>query len=173
MALSVSSVHRSGFFIAKTSWFVPNNSIQSDARLRLAPLISGVRPLMNPYEELERRLRKATCLHDSAAVLCDLLSGGYSVWTDGSLYSIKQLVARVEGLQIHVYANEHAPPHFHVKGKGINASFTIQDCTLMHGDIGGRECRLVQWWFERSHPQIVAAWKATRPSDCTVGEVRE
>ena len=41
-------------------------------------------------------------MEDSAAVLYDLLSGGYFVWMDGSLYNIKQLAARVNGLQIHV-----------------------------------------------------------------------
>jgi uncharacterized protein DUF4160 len=128
---------------------------------------------MNPYEQLDRRAREAGSLQDSAAVLRDLFSGGYSVWTDGSLYSIRQLVARVAGLQIHVYPKEHAPPHFHVKGQGIDASFTIQDCALMHGNIGGRECRLVQWWYERSRPQVVAAWNATRPSNCSVGPVRD
>ena len=128
---------------------------------------------MNPYEELDRRAREAESLQDSAAVLYDLLSGGYSVWTDGSLYSIKQLVARVKGLQIHVYPNEHSPPHFHVKSPDVDASFTIQDCTFMHGNIDGREQHLVRWWYERSRPQLVAAWNATRPSDCPVGPIRE
>jgi hypothetical protein len=67
---------------------------------------------MNPYEQLERRAQEARSLEDAAEVLYDLLSGGYSVWVDGRLYNIKQLVDRVRGLQIHVYADEHAPPHF-------------------------------------------------------------
>lgn len=128
---------------------------------------------MNSYEELDRKARKAKSLQESAGVLCDLLSSGYSVWTDGSLYSIRQLVARVNGLQIHVYANEHAPPHFHVKSPNIDASFTIQDCTFMHGNINSREQSLVRWWYERSRSQLVAAWNATRPSDCPVGPVSE
>jgi len=128
---------------------------------------------MNPYEEIEKRARTAESLQDSAAVLSDLLSGGFSVWMDGSLYSIKQLVARVRGLQIHVYANEHSPPHFHVKSPDIEASFTIQDCAFIHGNIGGREKSLVQWWYERSRPQLVSAWNSTRPSDCPVGPISE
>ena len=128
---------------------------------------------MNPYEELDRRAREAQSLDDSAAVLYDLLSGGYSVWIDGSLYSIKQLVARIKGLQIHVYPNEHPPPHFHVRSPDIDASFTIQDCTLMRGNIDSREQKLVHWWYERSRPLIVAAWNAARPSDCPVGFIYE
>ena len=55
---------------------------------------------MNPYEEIERRASSAKSLQESAEVLEILLSGGFSVWTDGSLYNIKQLVARVNGLRI-------------------------------------------------------------------------
>lgn len=126
---------------------------------------------MSPYNELNRRAREAESLEASAAILQELLSGGYSVWTDGSLYSIRQLVARVQGLQIHVYANEHSPPHFHVKSTDVDASFTVQDCAFMCGNIDGREQRLIRWWYERSRPQLVAAWNATRPSDCPVGPI--
>lgn len=128
---------------------------------------------MNPYYELDQRAREAESLQESAAVLSDLLSGGYSVWVDGSLYSIKQLVARVKGLQIHVFANDHAPPHFHVKSPDVNACFTIKDCTFMHGNIDGRERNLIHWWYERSRPQLVAAWNLTRPSDCPVEPISE
>jgi hypothetical protein len=128
---------------------------------------------MNPYDELDERARAAQSLTDSATVLSDLLSGGYSVWTDGSLYSIKQLVARVKGLQIHVYAKEHSPPHFHVKSPDVDAVFAIHDGTFMYGNIDGREQNLVQWWYERSRPQLVAAWNSTRPSDCPAGPINE
>ncbi len=127
---------------------------------------------MDEYEELDARAREARSLEDAAAVLYDLLSGGYSVWTDGSLYSIKQLVARIKGLQIHVYSNEHAPPHFHVKSPDVDASFTIEDCTFIRGNIEGREIHLVRWWFERSRPLLVSAWNDTRPTDCPVGPIR-
>lgn len=128
---------------------------------------------MNPYDELDRKAREAESLQDAAKVLHNLLAGGYSVWTDGRLYSIRQLVAQVNGLQIHVYADEHAPPHFHVKSSDIDAAFTIHDCTFMRGNLNGREQRLVHWWYERSRHQLIAAWNSSRPSDCTVGSIRE
>ena len=127
---------------------------------------------MNPYEELEQRARNAESLEDAALVLSELLTGGYSVWTDGGLYNIRQLVARVKGLQIHVYAKEHSPPHFHVKSPDVDAAFTIADCSFIHGNIDGREQNLVKWWYKHSRPQLVAAWNATRPSDCTVGLIK-
>jgi hypothetical protein len=126
---------------------------------------------MIPSNELERLLREATSLQQTAAVLSELLTGGYSIWTDGSLYFIKQLVARVKGIEIHVYSNEHAPPHFHVKSADLDASFAIADCAYLTGNIDGREQRLVRWWYERSRPLLVAAWNASRPTDCPVGPI--
>ena len=128
---------------------------------------------MIPYDDLEQRAKTAESMEDLADVLSDLLAGGYSVWTDGTLYSIKQLVARVKGVQIHIYANEHSPPHFHVKSPDIDASFTIQDCVFMHGNIDGREQNLVRWWYKHSRPELVAAWNNTRPSNCPVGPVTD
>jgi hypothetical protein len=127
----------------------------------------------NPYDVLEERARTAKTLDDSAQVLYDLLAGGYSVWTDGSLYNIKALVARVKGLQIHIYPKEHPPPHFHVKSPDVEATFTIDDCTYVVGNIDGREQALVRWWYARSRPLLVAKWNALRPSDCPVGPIEE
>jgi hypothetical protein len=127
---------------------------------------------MNPYEALEEKLRARTSVQDAAEVLSELLSGGYAVWTDGTLYNIRQLVARVYGLQIHVYANDHSPPHFHVIRPDIDASFRIDNGAFLKGSIDGREQRLVQWWYERSRDLLVETWNATRPSDCPVGPIR-
>jgi hypothetical protein len=126
---------------------------------------------VNPYELIECRVRAAATLEEAAEVLYDLLSGGYSVWTDGRLYSIKQLVARIRGLQIHIYADEHAPPHFHVRSPDVDASFAIKDCAFLRGNIDGREQALVRWWYERTRALLVSRWNATRPADCPVGPI--
>ncbi len=126
---------------------------------------------INLYEEIERRAINAETLKDSAEVLEILLSGGFSVWKDGSLYSIKQLVERVNGLRIEVFSREHPPPHFHISGGGISATFSITDCKHLEGKIGGREKALVKWWYDRSRPTLVRAWNKTRPTDCPVGPI--
>ncbi|MBK9132077.1 MAG: DUF4160 domain-containing protein [Gammaproteobacteria bacterium] len=126
---------------------------------------------VNPYAEIERRVREAKSLVELAAALELLLSGGFAVWTDGSLYEIRQLVAQVQGLRIDVFSREHAPPHFHVSSADIDAVFSVEDCSLIRGTIDGRSRKLVEWWYERGRETIVAAWNATRPSDCPVGPV--
>lgn len=125
---------------------------------------------MDTSDDLDDRARSES-LKDAASVLEELLTGSFSVWADGSLYETKQLVARVRGLQIYVFANEHAPPHFHVKSPDIDAVFAIKDCAFLKGNIDDREQRLVLWWYERARPQLIAAWNASRPADCPVGPV--
>lgn len=128
---------------------------------------------MRPYEELENRLTNAETLKDSIEVLDTLLSGGFSIWKDGSLYNIKQLVERVRGLRIEVFSREHPPPHFHISSGDIDAVFSIVDCAYIEGKIGNREKALVEWWYKRSRSNLIRAWNNSRPSDCLVGPVLE
>ncbi len=128
---------------------------------------------MNQYKEIESRAINAKTLDESAEVLAFLLSRGFSVWTDGELYNIKQLVARVDGIRIEVFAREHPPPHFHIEGGGIDATFSILDCSLINGRITGRERAFVEWWYKRSRSVLVKAWNNSRPSDCPVGPIEE
>jgi hypothetical protein len=115
----------------------------------------------------------ASSLDDLAAALETLLSGGYSVWTDGRLIQIKALVGRVSGLRIVVYPREHPPPHFHVVAPGLNASFSILDGSPLEGELDAARLRLIQYWFRRSRPKLIAAWNAARPTDCPVGPIVE
>ena len=127
---------------------------------------------MRTPAELESGLAAARSLEDLAIILDHLLSGGFSVWEDGSLYCIRQLVAKVEGLRIEIRPKEHAPPHFHVVTReGMNASFAIETGALLRGSLGGRELSLVQWWYARSRGTLIEVWNATRPSDCPVGPI--
>ena len=128
---------------------------------------------MERLAELNRRANEATSLEDLAELLSELLVGGYSVSPRGDLYYIKQLVARVRGLRIHVYAREHPPPHFHVESADVDATFTIDACKYLGGNIDGREVRLVEWWYAHAKPALIAAWNVSRPSDCPVGPIIE
>jgi hypothetical protein len=126
---------------------------------------------MNPYEEIESEIESAASLNDSARVLDKLLFEGYAVWMDGSLYNIKQLVARVDGLKIKIFAREHPPPHFHVSAGNIDATFSLADCSLINGCVSGRERALIEWWYAKSRPLLVKTWNETRPTDCPVGPI--
>lgn len=126
---------------------------------------------MNFYQKIEDEITNAETLGESARVLENLLSGGYSIWEDGSLYEIRKLVERVNGLSIKIYPNEHPPPHFHVTGGGVNATFLIDDCELLKGDIKKRQLDLIKWWHKRAKENLIRVWNSTRPVDCPVGKV--
>lgn len=127
---------------------------------------------MNLTKEFELAISQSKSLDELTKALDALLCGGYSVWEDGSLYHIRQLVTKINGLRIEIFAKEHAPPHFHVSGGDIDASFSIKDCSLLIGHIGGRERKLVNWWHQRSKEILVRIWDETRPFDCPVGIIK-
>ncbi len=126
---------------------------------------------MNQYEELEKRIENADSLDELVSILETLFNRNFSVWTDGRLYNIKQLVAKVNGLYIEINSKEHAPPHFHVKGGDIDAIFSIDNGKLLRGNIDGRRKALVGWWYARSRDKLIAIWNQTRPSGCPVGRI--
>jgi hypothetical protein len=84
------------------------------------------------------------------------------------------LIEKFKGVKIEIYANEHPPPHFHVKTNNGSASFTISDCKLVDGDYFlSRRQREIQAWHAQHKQDLIRCWNETRPSDCPVGEYRE
>ena len=85
------------------------------------------------------------------------------------LIETKQLVARLSGLRIEIYPKDHAPPHFHVKSPDVNASFRIDDCGKIAGNLKDGDYRKVRYWHSHSKPLLIESWNKMRPTDCTVG----
>ncbi len=110
-------------------------------------------------DELHKEIVEATSIEEALPALEHLLSGGYNVWSDGSLYFIKELVARVNGLSIYVYPKDHPPLHFHLRGGGIDASFSIRDCALLRGSVTPRHLALIKWWHLRVQGKLQATWE--------------
>ncbi len=139
------------------------------------PAEQGVRSkkIVIPEDLIEKKLAEASSLEDLAEVLKLLLGEGIAVWEDGSLYYIRQLVARINGLRIEIFAREHAPPHFHVHGGGVDAIFSLESCEHLQGTVGRREKALIEWWYLRSRERLIQTWNSTRPSDCPVGKFSE
>ena len=71
--------------------------------------------------DIEHCLETAKDLDDALRALTALLSGGYSVWVDGTLILTRELVGQVNGLKLYVYANDHPrvlPRNHGLFGKG-------------------------------------------------------
>jgi hypothetical protein len=82
----------------------------------------------------------------------------------------KQLVDRLAGLRIEIYPNEHPPPHFHVKSPEVNASFVIEDGSLLNGHATPDALQKIKHWHRLAKPKLIEVWNSTRPTDCTVGK---
>ncbi len=111
-------------------------------------------------------------LEEYAEWLEAILHNPCTVWEENGnefLIEIRQLVARVNGLKIEIYPNEHPPPHFHVKSPNIDASFSIDSCEQINGKVGSKELRKIQFWHRSAKQLLVDVWNETRPTNCTVG----
>lgn len=85
----------------------------------------------------------------------------------------EELVARVDGVKIEIFANEHPPPHFRVKYQGSTANYTISECRRLKGsgEILKFEKNIEHWWKDNKK-KLIEAWNNKRPSDCPVGKYR-
>jgi hypothetical protein len=120
---------------------------------------------MRPDDGIREAVQKAADLVALAEVLQRLFNSGVSVWTDGTLYFIRQRVGTIGSLKLEVFPRDHMPPHFHVVGPDINASYDLADCTLLAGRLDGKDERLLKWFFlNGGRDKLQAAWDATRPT---------
>lgn len=85
---------------------------------------------------------------------------------------VYHLVERVNGLSIIIWADEHPPPHFHVKYQGQDASFSILDCSRLPGRSGLEryEWTIRNWWASH-RVELAQKWNDLRPADCPVGTI--
>jgi hypothetical protein len=126
---------------------------------------------------LKKHVEEAQTIEDLAETLEVLLNSGCTVCGEPGgeqkLRFTRELVARINGLKIEIYADEHVPPHFHVRSANIDAAFAIHDCALLKGTIDGKTRKLIVYWHSKSRQKLVEVWNRTRPTDCPVGPIQE
>ena len=82
------------------------------------------------------------------------------------------VVARVDGLSIKIWADEHPPPHFHVTYQGEDASFSILDCRRLRGQGGLKHYdATIRSWWSKNQKRLIEEWNASRPTECPVGPI--
>lgn len=64
-------------------------------------------------------------------------------------------VAWIAGYGIVIYYEDHDPPHFHVKGKGLEAKGTLKPA----------EIKAVKSWARPRLPELYACWRAVQAGD--------
>jgi Domain of unknown function (DUF4160) len=86
----------------------------------------------------------------------------------------KVLVAKLGGVKVEIFSNEHPPPHFRVKFQGSTANYTIKDCTRIKGsgEVVRFEKNILLWW-QSNKQQLIDIWDKMRPTNCPVGAYQE
>jgi len=85
----------------------------------------------------------------------------------------EKTIARIDGLKIEVFANEHPPPHFRVNYQGESNNFKISDCEPLHGNSLKKYHRNIKQWHKKNKQHLIKAWNNFRPDDCPVGKYTE
>lgn len=65
------------------------------------------------------------------------------------------------GVVIHMYHQEHGPPHFHAEHGGSSAGFAF-DGRVLHGKLHPRAVRLVREWARIHRAELEVNWSLAR-----------
>ena len=72
------------------------------------------------------------------------------------------VVSRFYGISIYFYISDHPPPHFHAIYGEFEASFVIETCEILDGEVPPRIRRLVQEWAEIHQEELMENWQRAR-----------
>lgn len=95
--------------------------------------------------------------------------------SDGNeyVYFEKATIGALGGLKMHIYADEHPPPHFHVKYNGEENSFRIDDASPLYPNGGLKKWfKNIKKWHMQNKIELIYAWNSMRPEGCPVGPIR-
>lgn len=100
-------------------------------------------------------------------------SGGVSVANENALYRGRRVAVLVSrcailalcrpsapfyGIAIRMYANDHAPPHFHVRYGEHWAVVSIESGDIIHGSLPPTARRLVSEWASMHRDALMENW---------------
>lgn len=80
--------------------------------------------------------------------------------TAGQISDVPE-ICRFYGIVIRMFANDHAPPHFHAEYGGHDVAVTISDATIA-GDFPARARRMVLEWRAQHESELMANWDLLR-----------
>lgn len=67
-------------------------------------------------------------------------------------------ISRFFGIRITMYADDHAPPHFHARYQDDEAMISIRDGSVLEGSLSGRMLKAVQEWCEMHRAELMSNW---------------
>ncbi len=67
-------------------------------------------------------------------------------------------VSRFFGIVIHMYFDDHNPPHFHATYAGKEAQITIEPIVVLEGMLPGRATSMVIEWAALHQRELMENW---------------
>lgn len=80
-------------------------------------------------------------------------------------------ISRFFGIVIHMYFNDHAPPHFHAEYAGDEAVYTIETLEVLRGQLPRRAHGMVVEWASLNRHELFDNWRRARAME-TLVEIR-
>ncbi|MES2559408.1 MAG: DUF4160 domain-containing protein [Bacteroidota bacterium] len=90
----------------------------------------------------------------------------------GNAIERRHLIQVIDNIKIEIYSLEHPPPHFHIKSSTLNATFSINSCELLKGNVDSKTFKKIKYFHSLNKPKLVEVWNNLRPTDCPVGPIK-
>ena len=71
-------------------------------------------------------------------------------------------ISEFYGIVIEMYFSDHAPPHFHARYSGDEATVVIATGEVLAGALPGRALRLVREWLNALRAELERNWARAR-----------
>jgi len=68
-------------------------------------------------------------------------------------------LARLSNAKVQMFADDHAPPHFHLYGPDANAVVEISTMRVLRGAISRRDLAEAVAWAETNRELLAAEWR--------------
>ena len=73
-------------------------------------------------------------------------------------------ISRFYGIEIGMFYNDHAPPHFHAKYAEFEAEIRIDTLEIRDGELPRRALRFVEEWAQMHRDELMRNWDRARES---------
>jgi hypothetical protein len=67
-------------------------------------------------------------------------------------------VARFDSCKVCMYADDHCPPHFHIRGRGWDVSVDLQSFDIMKGEGDTVAIEQALEWARANQAQLYSEW---------------
>lgn len=75
------------------------------------------------------------------------------------------LLARLRNCSLYIYADDHPPPHFHVRGPDSNGVIDIASSAVVRGEVSRRDQVEALAWAAENLDKLMAEWRRCNERD--------